>query len=62
MPQQLLHPPKVKSGPDKVNSKRMSKCMRVDIEACHLSILLDNGVDLPSFDAKDRPMFPDIVL
>jgi hypothetical protein len=54
MAKEKLNAANVCPRPDEVNGKRMSKRVRVDIEAYHLSILLDNGVDLPSFDGEDR--------
>jgi len=40
MPQQLLHAPQVKSGPDKVNGKAMPECVGMNVNANHLPIFL----------------------
>ena len=46
MPQQLLHPAEVKSGPEKVDSKVVPERVRVDVHADHTPVLLDDVPDL----------------
>ena len=62
MAKQQLNPADICPRPDEVNGKRVPKRVEVDIEAYHLSMLLDDGVDLPPFDAKNRLILPDILL
>ena len=61
MAQQLLHPPKVKSGPDKMDGEAMSKGMGMHINTYHLPIFLHYGVHLTPFNAKDVPILGDIL-
>ena len=61
MTQQLLHAPKVKARPDKVDGKRMPERMGVNVNANHLPIFLHYSVHLTPFDAKDVPILRDIL-
>jgi hypothetical protein len=42
MPQQLLHPPQIKSGSHKVDRKAVPKGMRVNFNVDHTPVLLDD--------------------
>ncbi len=54
MPQQLLHPPQVKSGPDKVDRKAVSKRMWVDVNVYQTTVFLDDVPDLHAREGENR--------
>lgn len=57
MLQQLLHPSEVKTRPHKMDCKAVPERVGVDVDVDHAAVLLDEGVNLTPFDAKNRPIF-----
>jgi hypothetical protein len=61
MPQQLLHPPQVKTRPHEVNAKAVPERVRMNVNVNHLTILLNDVPDLHAREGKHMSKLRDVV-